>query len=726
MNKWLNTDRNVSVQEKESDREWSGSERRSIGRRPFLGSLATLGIAGGTFGGVAGAQSGWPDGGDPYYTSLVRDFREINGLTPGQFVYGNTEAAALDAYQVQGSAGESTEIDVGYELPFTTATRVITSQGVENPWGVTMRGIVEDRDVSDGDVLLGVVYLRAHENSANTPTVRYTAKSSANESSNMVSGKNEVSPTTEWQRYYFPMEFEYDASAGDWWTELFLGFGEQSVEIGGMAVMDFGGGVSVDTLPSGVVEDSGSNTDWEEAADGRIENHRKDELEVTVTDVNGDPVEGAGVTVSMQEHEFGWGVAVDAQHLINGTEEGDRYREEIDRLFNTGVLANQHKWRFWENDRQLADDATDWLIDQGMDVRGHTCLWSAIDSWAVPNDVVRAMGKTWEEQNINDPDLDADHVRERTFEHVEEIISHYGDKIDEWEVVNEVTNEQGFVEAINGGSFDGVDPLQAPVLAEWYQTARDVAPEGTTLALNEYNTLVGPYGGTRDDYETSIEFLAGQDAGLDAAGLQGHFSQSETLRSGDLMDVYDRYAEHDVGLRITEFEMADETWDEDDKGEFFYEFLKTTFSHPAVDDFVAWGLIDTIHWKSDAPFFDEDWNAKAPLEHYEDLVLDEWWTSDAGGTDDEGRYTIEGFKGEYEVRVSSGDQTTTEEVTLSDGGASIEISLDVEQDTPTASPTATETDTPTDAEGPGLGVLSALAGVAGLSGYALSRPDDDE
>ncbi|WP_415381917.1 endo-1,4-beta-xylanase [Halosimplex sp. TS25] len=690
------------------------SDGRSLGRRPLLGSLAAFGLAGcpgqsgdggtdppddesgtqeterapdGDGEGTTAptARGGWPDVEDPYYRRLAADIEET-GLPAGEFVYAEGESAALDAFSVDSSAAETSSVSVGDGEPFSSAVRVTVAEETENPWDATMKGTVTDRSVAAGDVLLGVVSLRGPE-SSESPTVQFVSKSEDNVDTNMVRSTAEVRPPAEWTRYYVPIEFDYDAEAGAWWMELFLGYGPQTVDVGGVALIDFDQRVAADELPSGPADDGATRTDddagngdWEAAADERIRRHRTSDLAVEVTDAAGDPVEGAAVEVAMREHAFGFGTAINAGHLLEETEAGDPYREHVTDLFNLAVLGNHHKWRFWEEERETADGATEWILDQGLDLRGHVCLWANVSAWAVPPDVVSAMGVEWEDNGVTDPELDPEHVRERTLEQVGDIIDYYGDDITEWEVANEVVHKPGFVKAVNGvpatddTSLDDVDPVEAPILAEWYAAAREAAPEGMPLGVNDYNTLEGPYESTRREYERQIEFLADSDPGLDFVGLQCHFDRSAALTPEQVKAGLDRYAEHDVRLRITEFDMADESWDEAEKAEFFRKFLKVAFSHPAVDDFLVWGVLDTLHWRDDAPFFAEGWEEKPALAEYRDLVFDEWWTEESGETDADGTYAVTGFDGEYEVTATVDDEAVSERVSLGDGGATVELS----------------------------------------------------
>jgi len=692
-----------------------GSERGedpALGRRSLLGALAAAGLAGCPSDGEnpateppdggggdapatpsgtpATVPSGWPETRDPYYGALASTLGGEMGLPAGEFVYASDEAGAMAAFGVGAEPAETTEIEVGDGQPFDSAVRVEVTEETENVWDVTMVGTATDTAVESGDALLGVFYLRGPASSESDPTVQFVAKDEDNLSTNMVRSTPEVQPPTEWTRYYVPIQFDYDAEADTWRTELFLGHGPQTVDVGGVAVVDFGGAVAVEDLPRGPADevvDGGTeggtaDGDWETAADERIAEHRTSDLTVEVADAAGEPVGDAEVAVAMREHEFGFGTAVSADFLTEESEDADTYREHVTDLFNLAVLGNHHKWRFWEANRELSDAATDWLEDEGLDIRGHVCLWSDVSAWSVPPDVVRAMGVEWEANGVTDPELDPEYVRERTLEHVPAIIDYYGDRITEWEVANEIVHKPGLIQAVNGlaptddATLDDVDPVEAPILAEWYAAARDAAPAGTPLGVNDYNTLSGPYESTRDDYERQIQFLADAEAGLDFAGLQCHFNRGSSLSPAEVKAGLDRYAETGVRLRITEFDMADESWAEADKAVFFRQFLKVAFSHPAVDDFLVWGIYSPNHWRDDAPFFAEGWAEKPALAEYRSLVFDEWWTDTEAETDGDGSVSTVGYHGEYEVTATVDGEDVTETVALSDGGATVELSPD--------------------------------------------------
>ncbi|WP_436910855.1 endo-1,4-beta-xylanase [Halosimplex marinum] len=626
----------------------------------------------------------WEDVSDPYYSTLVSDLKELNLGAAGRFVYATNEADTFSTYELmrpgEDSPGSATRssLDVsGADVPFSEATRIDITETPNNAYEFSFKGTVGDRSIGSGDVLLGVAYLRTPDDDGEA-SITYKSTENGSISSNYVT-KGRPTVGSSWERYYFPIEFASEGASGEWFTEIWLGSEVQTVDIGGLALIDFAQGVAVGDLPAWQESPAAG---WEEAADQRIQQHRTAEMTVEVYDEDGDAVEGAEVDVAMQDHEFGFGVMTNAGELQDA-EEGDPYVENRKGMFNLGVLENAHKWRFWENDKEAPDAAVEWFKELGWDVRGHVALWGSVSSYAVPNDVVEAMGAPWEAQGIEAGEPDPDYVRQQTLNHVRDIIEYYGDDIDEWEVMNEVIPQPGLVKAINGiqatddTTMTDPRPEEAQIINEWMAEARDAGYEGLSLAINDYNTIEGPYENRRERYRAQIENIEDSDiADLDAVGLQSHFSQSSKLLPSEVMSALDSYAQYDVRLRITEFDMSDETWSEENKADFFYQFLKTVFSHPAVDDFVVWGLIDTLHWRDDAPFYAEGWEEKPALDRYRDLVFDQWWTEESGTTDASGAYSLQGFKGEYAVDVSYEDASVSATTTLSDGGATLKVSLD--------------------------------------------------
>ncbi|WP_459194082.1 hypothetical protein [Halosimplex sp. J119] len=195
----------------------------------------------------------WPQVEDPYYRQLIEEFHEM-GLPAGEFLYADNEADTLDAFSVWAEIGETESIPVDSGLPFSAALRFTITEKPDDPWSVTMNGPVEDHAVNKGDVLLGVVNMRKTAGSPNPPTIRSVVKDENHSGANMVYSDAEVEPPSVWTRYYVPIKYEGSADAGNWWWEMYHGFGQQETDVGGVALIYFGQDASVEDLPSGAVD----------------------------------------------------------------------------------------------------------------------------------------------------------------------------------------------------------------------------------------------------------------------------------------------------------------------------------------------------------------------------------------------------------------------------------------------------------------------------------------
>ena len=152
-----------------------------------------------------------------------------------------------------------------------------------------------------------------------------------------------------------------------------LGMKEQTVEIGGVELLNYGTSRKVADLPFTRIGYQGSEPTaaWRKAAEARIEKVRKGDLTVLVKDGAGKPVSGAQVAVRMKKHAFLWGTAVNASAFSNGRmtpENLERYKQEILKNFNVSVMENENKWPQWSNvaNRPATIKVIDWLRDNGV------------------------------------------------------------------------------------------------------------------------------------------------------------------------------------------------------------------------------------------------------------------------------------------------------------------------------------------------------------------------
>ena len=413
--------------------------------------------------------------------------------------------------------------------------------------------------------------------------------------------------------------------------------------LGAMCMTMIGGAKAQDTEP------------WD--ADARIRQHRMAPLTVEVVDAEGEPVPNAAVEVKQTRHAFRFGTAVNRALLAGekaDTEDAAMYRQKLTELFNAAVLENGHKWRLWEKPEARAETvaATNWLLNRGLHVRGHTLVWQhKKKSWSVPDDVF----------DSDDPG----HIRQRVADHIrDEITYSYGKhrRLDEWDLLNEAVSENVLTEKLT----PDVPSEEAPDLVKWFETAHDAAPD-VRLYINDFHILVGDYAEHRESHERTIRFLLDQNAPVHGIGFQGHYHGGHlTPPIQQVRERLDHYAAFGLPLLITEFDMFGKNWLEGQKAAWMRDFLTMCYSHPAVEGFYLWGFWDGRHWADDAPLFSRDWALKPEGQVWMDLVYGAWWTDASGKTNAEGRYEVHVTLGEHAVTVTGPDgrvATATAEVT---------------------------------------------------------------
>jgi len=371
---------------------------------------------------------------------------------------------------------------------------------------------------------------------------------------------------------------------------------------------------------------------WRDAALARIEAQRKADLALRVIDAAGDPVAGARVSVRMLRHEFAFGSAVAAKFLVGDDPNVPVYRETVKRLFNRVTIESDLKWPHWEDpaNRDLAIEALRWLRENGCPVRGHCLVWAGW-SW-MPEDIYELK---------DDPVALAIRVREHLIEEVQALRG----QLVEWDVVNEPR------------WYDEIQRrLGRDCMVDWFRLVREFDPT-PKLFINEYGILSDSWGyyygaPSWKHYKETIDFLLARGAPIDGIGLQGHFSWTLTP-PWQVLETLDEFAEFGKPLVISEFDI--DIRDEQRQADYMRDFMTAAFSHPSVHGIIMWGFWEGRHWRPDSALFRLDWSVKPCGRVWEDLVLGEWWTDADVTTDREGRCSLRGFRGDYEIRICADD-----------------------------------------------------------------------
>ena len=459
---------------------------------------------------------------------------------------------------------------------------------------------------------------------------------------------------TAWKKVQFPFAATRDYNKGDAEVSFTFGMREQTVEIAGIDLENYGTTKKLAELPYTKLGYQGEEPDaaWRKAAQSRIEQVRKGDLTVVVKDAAGKPVRNAEVAVRMKKHAFHFGTAVSGAAFSNGRmtpENLAKYKEEILRLFNFAVMENETKWPQWANEasRPATLAVIDWLRENGFAVRGHNLVWP---SWNNTN--VKAA-----QDARNDPAALAKVITD----HITQTTTALRGRLVDWDVINETFTNHDFM-----------DILGRHAMVDWFQTARAGDPTAR-LFINDFNILEGDDQAHQDDFAATLRYLIDQGAPVDGIGLQSHFSARVTPID-DLMKRFDRYAAFGKDLEITEFDIN--TTDEATQADYTRDFMTAAFSQPAVKAFMMWGFWEGSHWRPQGAMLRRDWSVKPNGEVYNDLVFKQWWTNADGKTNSQGNYATRGFLGDYEISVKSGAKTRTVKVSLPKEGAKVECVLE--------------------------------------------------
>lgn len=574
----------------------------------------------------------------------------------GALLYDCQELGSYVFTESNGATGFVSAAD--HTLPFGKKFTMDIRSAASDPWEPQLQTPVNRVPVSSGDWILYVFHIRTTDTEMPNDFGQAAFYSQQVSSPWTTIGSLNLSLNTSWQKFYLVTQSANDYAPGEMIGTFHLGFMQQEVEIGGMFGLNLGPDVDPGVLPSNAITYGGMEADasWRDAAAQRIENHRKSDIRITVTDATNVLIPGAEVTLRMKAHAYGFGTFI-SDFVLEDSQAADLYSEHVLDMFNCATTpfymgGNSDNWGWYGSATAQQDypGLARWLEVEGIPAKGHVLIWPG---W-------KWMPSAFEALRASPADLDAAIDR-----HLETIVPiGKANGISEWDVVNEPY--------IN---HDVMDILGEEVLVEWYNKVHELDPD-SRLILNEYNIIMG---GGRPDYQANFErlirFLQDNDAPLGGIGMQCHFDE---LLTGipEVLDILDRFAVFGLPIQITEYDVA--VRDEAIKAGYLRDFYTAVFSHQATDKIVMWGFFEQVMWKPLAALVNSDWTYNPAYHTYMDLVYDEWWTPDTTGTTGEdGSFELRGFNGTYELSVSVGDSVYTVADTLITSDAAIRIEHDI-------------------------------------------------
>jgi endo-1,4-beta-xylanase len=390
--------------------------------------------------------------------------------------------------------------------------------------------------------------------------------------------------------------------------------------------------------------------------------HRTLEQVVTVLGPDGAPLADADITVAQRDHAVAFGnIGFDLIPFANGQSTRDPADAEtfggaqgnLDRLadlyldlFNAATLP--FYWGAFEPQRGRPDTerllrTARWFVERGVRVKGHPLVWHTLTApWLV--------------------DLPTDEVEQVQRERIRRDVADFAGVIDTWDAINEVVIMPVFDKEENGITRLCRERGRIATVRLAFEEARATNPSATLL-LNDFDMSTA--------YECLIEGVLEAGIRIDALGLQSHMHQGywgeeKTQR------VLDRFARYGLPIHMTETTLLSgelmpphvvdlndwqvDQWPstpegEERQAEEVERHYRTLLAHPAVEAITYWGITDDGAWLgAPAGLVRTDGTPKPAYDTLRRLVKDEWWVAPTTlRTDDQGRVTVRGWAGTYEV-----------------------------------------------------------------------------
>lgn len=530
----------------------------------------------------------------------------------------------LSGFKVQGDQFGKMEIIPVSNQHFDEAIRMTTEQNTPKFYSFQIKESLV-QTVEEGDTLLALFSYRVEKPN---PETGYGVTQFALEK---VGGKYEKliswgvsSDDGQWRHYAVPFTADFAVAAGAAQVIFRGGYGPQTIDIGGVVLINFGKAISPSELPISRMDYLGSAPDspWRKEAQARIEQYRKGDFTLKLTDANGRPMQGVQIQGKLKQHLYGFGSTLGAPVLLPGTwRHNAQYGEVATEMFNAGSLENYMKWKqaFQPNIEEKIEAGIDWMEDRGWRIRGHTLVWPG-----------------W---RFNAPEIiqfkdDPEALRNAIMERIQTVGSRYSGRIDDWDVINEPYTNRDFM-----------DILGDDAMGDWMKAARQADPHAD-LYVNDFDIVTrAGSGNPKIDYHLDlIEKFQSEGAPIDGMGLQSHFHGTLTPIP-HVYKIIDTFAQKGLMVQLTELTVN--ISDEQTQADYVRDFVTIAFSHPATNLVQTWGFWEGYMWEPTAAMFRKDWSPKPLAESYRQLVQETFTTDVEAVTNAQGEINFRGFYGDY-------------------------------------------------------------------------------
>ena len=399
-----------------------------------------------------------------------------------------------------------------------------------------------------------------------------------------------------------------------------------------------------------------------------IEQNRKGNATVRLTDPSGAPIAGARVKIKQKTHDFGFGAHLFLLDAFDTPEKNAEYRELFKKYFNLATLPfywdglepEEGKPRFAKDSpavyrRPAPDLCLEYCKENGIRPKLHCLVYDKFTPAWLPKSDMAAMEMAYEK-------------------HIREIAERYRGELCEFEVINETLEN---VDWKNASVL-----INRPDMVEWaFSLAERYLPD-ETLVINEGTSQMAHIAQYRhvSRYFMQIDRAIAKGAHVDKIGIQHHMFTGVASRTPEeyeesvrtpapitdpnvTLAALDTLAMLNRPLEITEMTIptfGETPEDEELQAELLRYFYTVLFSHPALDSIVYWNSVDGFcydagpegRWNENlvrGTLFRRDLSPKPAAKMLYHLIHERWHTEYEAETDEDGNLTVRGFYGDYEM-----------------------------------------------------------------------------
>ncbi|MGW1027042.1 endo-1,4-beta-xylanase [Streptomyces sp. NPDC002577] len=273
------------------------------------------------------------------------------------------------------------------------------------------------------------------------------------------------------------------------------------------------------------------------------------------------------------------GTAVDMTALA----QDKQYRRTTAREFSSVTAENVMKWESVEPQRGVydwskADALVDFAKENGQAVRGHTLIWH--------NQLPK-----WLTSGVADGSIGSDELRAILKNHITTEVEHFKGKIYQWDVVNEVFNDDGTLR-----NSIWLQQLGPDYIADAFRWAHEADPKAK-LFVNDYN--VEGVNAKSTAYYNLVKELLAEGVPVQGFGIQGHLGVQYGF-PGDVAANLQRFADLGLETAFTEVDIRMVMPADDTKlakqADYYRGLLDACLGATSCKSFTVWGYTDKYSW----------------------------------------------------------------------------------------------------------------------------------